>query len=587
MEANKDQFYVYDLEKPILNSLELLYFDLETQQEVSNEITPVKPIEPVQKRPVVTDKDYYKSDLHRYNLKRSLNNLPPLTENEFDELLEKESIESISGSEDDDEDEDEAKSEIDDSQEVKLQALIKKLALQSNSPEENVSISHLNTKSAFILFKAFDIKDKALGVYKSLFNETQLLQTPLDTLKSFTTTEGSKKSALFMIGGGHFAGAIISHVRKPTRGNVNHTESKAEQAVNVIVSKTFHRYTVRKKQGGSQSASDNARGKANSAGSSIRRYNEQALIKEVRELLQEWKHHLADCTSIFLRASGAANKKIIVGYEGAPLQSNDTRIKNFPFTTKRATASELKRAWVELSYMKLMDLPKINKPTSKAASPNPELIPKKKILPEITENDKHSGELVGLLKRQKAPKLITYLKQNKINVNQFRLSPQANYVQYPTLLHYTSSHSLSHMIQIFLVNLKADPTIQNEFGKTPAEICDSSTRKIFQVARHKLGEEAWNWSAAKVGPPKSQEEVENEANAELERLKKEKQQQIQESLNKKTEMELKVPKIQSSGTVGGAPMVVNELGGLSDQQKQRIMREQRARAAEARLKRPQ
>lgn len=595
MEANKDQYYIYDLPKSMLDSLELLYFDFETQREVSNDIAQEAPVAATIVKPKVNNKNYYKSDLHRYNLKRSLNNLPLLTETEFDELLEKESIESISGSEDDDDDEQEEvnnhateNGKADDLHEVKLQHLIKKLAIESDTPEAELSISHLNTKSAFVLFKAVNVpSDKALGIYKSMFNENQLLESPLETLKSFTTTEGSKKSALLMVGGGHFAGAIISHTRKPTRGNINRNESKAEQAVNVIASKTFHRYTVRRKQGGSQSAADNAHGKANSAGSTIRRYNEQALIKEIRELLLSWKTHLAECTSIFVRASGHTNRSILIGYENAPLQNSDKRIKNLPFTTKRATASELKRAWVELSYLKQLDLPKV-KAVNRSPTPNSDSICTKKIVPERSENDKHSEQLISLLKRQKSPKLITYIKQNNLDVNQFRLSPQLNYAQYPTLLHYASSHNLSHMIQILLLNLKADPTILNEFGKTAVEICDSSSRKVFQVARYKLGEDAWDWSASKVGAPKSQEEVDRENKEELDRVKKEKQQQLQEVLNQKSEMELKTPKIQASGTLGGTPMkVINEMNGLSDEQKQRIMREQRARAAEARLRKPQ
>lgn len=572
MTFNKDEFYIYDLAAPILNSLESLYFDLETQQEVSE--IPIKNPEPEVKK-LTNDKDYYKSDLHRYNLKRQLNNLPLLSENEFDELLKHESV-SISGSEDEDSEDE----KTEDDSEIRVQALIKKLSLHASEEQEELSVSHLNTKSAYILFKALNIpSDKGLGIFKSMYNDNQLLHTPLETLRSFTTTEKSGKSALLMIGGGHFAGAIISHIRKPTRGNINHTESKQEQAVNIIVSKTFHRYTVRKKQGGSQSASDNSRGKANSAGSSIRRHNEQALIKEVRELMNDWKSHLQGCTSIFIRASGAANKKILVGYENAPLQNDDKRIKSFPFTTKRATTSELKRAWVELSYMKLLDLPKVTKPISKSPTPTPET--KKKVVAEVSENDKHTAELIGLLKRQKAPKLITYLKQNKIDVNQFHLSPESNYLPYPTLLHYASSHGLSHMVQILLVNLRANPTKKNHFEKAPAETCDSSTKRTFQVARYKLGEEVWDWSLAKVGPPKSQEEIEKEAEEEQNKLKQEKQQQIQDTLNTKTEMEMKT-RIQTRGLVGGTQ--VNDLTGLSDQQKQRIMREQRARAAEARLK---
>lgn len=46
----------------------------------------------------------------------------------------------------------------------------------------------------------------------------------------------------------------------------------------VVIHKTFHNYTVRAKQGGSQGAKDNQSGTAHpkSSGASLRRYNEQS-----------------------------------------------------------------------------------------------------------------------------------------------------------------------------------------------------------------------------------------------------------------------------------------------------------------------
>ena len=177
-------------------------------------------------------------------------------------------------------------------------------------------MSHLNTKSPFILFGSPLVPaDKAIGVYKAVFSPSQL-NNPTENLH-FPKTG---KSALFMIEVAILPVPLFPTHAKHSRGNAPTTkESIQEQAVDIIQSKTFHRYTTRRKQGGSQSASDNARGKANSAGSSIRRYNEQALIQEVRELLHDWKNQLAECTAIYIRANGASNRKILVG-EGLPFK---------------------------------------------------------------------------------------------------------------------------------------------------------------------------------------------------------------------------------------------------------------------------
>ncbi|KAH3674260.1 hypothetical protein WICMUC_003405, partial [Wickerhamomyces mucosus] len=50
---------------------------------------------------VVGDREYYKSDYYKFNLRREVNGLPKLSEEEFDKLIdEQQETESISGSED-------------------------------------------------------------------------------------------------------------------------------------------------------------------------------------------------------------------------------------------------------------------------------------------------------------------------------------------------------------------------------------------------------------------------------------------------------------------------------------------------------
>lgn len=598
----RDDCYIYDLAENVAKSLVLMYFDSSTvevqpqpQPQTSSSSGQLKPstassncstckltTEPLPE----ARKEHYKTDLHRLNLKRAVGGLPPLNEEEFEELLEKQSIESLSGSEDESEGEEEV-----------LDTIFEKLSTK-DSVEEEQTVSHLNTKSPLILYKSSLIsEDKALGVYKSVFTHEQLLQDPTTTLKSFSQPPTKDKFlALLMIGGGHFAGAIISHKRKNIRGNVNMKENRYEEQVEVIDSKTFHRYTTRRKQGGSQSASDNARGKANSAGSSIRRYNEQALIKEVRELLDSWKHYLNSCESIFIRANGATNRKILVGYEGSVLQNNDSRIKSFPFTTKRATKSELRKAWVELSYLKVVDVPKVNDKLNKRLQLEREArinsqTQVKKTVEEDPPEVKLTIELVSLLKKSKAPMVINFFKKNKLLTN-FALQPTKQYIHHPFPLHYASSQGLNHMVHILLVNLKADPTLTNEFGKTAAELsANNSTRKAFQTSRYSLGETYCDWSVAKVGKAKSKEEFAEEEAAEKKKEEAEKKKLIEEELARKTEMELKTPTFSSSGVLssGGNPLLSQLLdtSGFSEQQKMRLMREQRARAAEARFKKMQ
>lgn len=89
-------------------------------------------------------------------------------------------------------------------------------------------------------------------------------------ISNFPAHKFIPKWAIILLGGGHFAGAIFEG---PT----------------AVAHKTFHCYTVRAKQGGSQSAADNKSGTSHpkSAGASLRRYNQVHQIDQIncRKLL--------------------------------------------------------------------------------------------------------------------------------------------------------------------------------------------------------------------------------------------------------------------------------------------------------------
>lgn len=628
------QTYIYSLTKEFLDSLELLYFDIETHKVVKAPEAEVS--ESGKQNNVIKDKQYYKSDLHRYNLKRAQNDLEPINEDEFNKLLEAESAESASedsdeysdtgsdtgsehiGSDTDGDDDSETEgegnlkeggsidAELSHSRKAKkVESLLRKLHTKDILPEEVSSGSHLHTRSPMVLFLSLAVPtDKVVMFYKALFTEAEL-KAPLESLKRFQNNGDARtgKSAIFMLGGGHFAGAVISHEPVKVKGQLLNEELlylQKIQSINVLESKTFHRYTTRRKQGGSQGASDNSRGKAISAGSSIRRYNEQALAKEVRELLETWRDHLRECDSIYIRANGPTNKKVILGYEEAPLAVGDPRVKKVPFSTKRASLSEIKRIWVELSNLKVLDFPKVEtkaKATSLSPSPSPSPSLSRPLSPAAvnssisnarTESSKSpqkqdplTEELLSALKRQKAPAFVKLIKEHSIDVDSFSLSILDNNA--PSLLHFASANDLAHMVQVLLVNLKASPLVVNKTGKYPAEVSRSNAKRAFQIARSKLGEAAWDWNKAKVLPAKTKEEFDKEAETKEAEMKKEKL-DIMKKLQEKEAQENEAAQAKVPQSKSPIPPVSKMLG-LNAEQKNRLMREQRARAAEARLKR--
>ncbi|KAF6197839.1 hypothetical protein GE061_008809 [Apolygus lucorum] len=110
-----------------------------------------------------------------------------------------------------------------------------------------------------------------------------------------------------------------------------------------ILHKTFHSYTVRKAQGGSQSTKDNKGTHSKSAGSSLRRYNEQSLAQHIQELMKTWGPDIVKCDLIFYRAVGRSNMSSLFGGPSAPLLKSDPRLRTIPFPTRRPTFNEVQR----------------------------------------------------------------------------------------------------------------------------------------------------------------------------------------------------------------------------------------------------
>uniref|UniRef100_A0A8D2IL56 Ankyrin repeat and zinc finger peptidyl tRNA hydrolase 1 n=1 Tax=Varanus komodoensis TaxID=61221 RepID=A0A8D2IL56_VARKO len=136
-----------------------------------------------------------------------------------------------------------------------------------------------------------------------------------------------------MAGGGHFAGAIF-------KGN------------EVLKHKTFHRYTVRARRGTAQGVREVQGSMPKSAGASLRRYNEFALLKVRRELLASWAGDLQEAECIFVRAPGS-NRARFFGSKNGPLQRDDPRVRGIPFSTRRATFREVQRVHATLSNLQV------------------------------------------------------------------------------------------------------------------------------------------------------------------------------------------------------------------------------------------
>jgi len=468
-----------------------------------------------------------------------------------------------------------------------------------------------------------------LGIYRSIFtnaeqeNEALALdiikkkqlsskpQTKIPTENNGVPLPEAYKGPhifLCMIGGGHFAAMVVSLAPKQSKSGGT---GPLTREATVLAHKTFHRYTTRRKQGGAQSANDSAKGAAHSAGSSLRRYNEQALTDEVRLLLHDWKGMIDTSELLFVRATGNTNRRTLFGpYDEQVLRQNDPRIRGFPFSTRRATQNELMRSFVELTRVKVLEVDEAAIAAAKVAAEEATKQSAAKVnkpaapaTPKRSEAEEtallHTTQIQALIRRSRVPALLSYLKTNSL-APEFPFYPPEENHHAPTALHLSASQNSAPLISGLLLKAGADPTILNGDGKTSFELAgDRVTRDAFRVARSELGESKWDWEAAHIPAALSKAEAEQrDAREKKEEAKKEEDRRKAEAERLKEEG----PKVVDNGPLGkaagrGRALALGQVAktaqekreeearGLTPEMRMRLERERRARAAEERMKR--
>lgn len=568
----------------------------------------------------------------------------PVSEQEFEKLVTglDESLSGSDSSESDSQPEDDKEAgKKDDS---KLSALLKRKGKIEEDGNEDSFVSRKHTRGSgkppLIWFNTSMLpSNTSLGIYRSLLSREEQQQDPIDVLRNKQLSPSKPEKPpddepgvplpqppqvgphifLCMIGGGHFAAMIVSLTPKTGKN-----KGIEERQASVIAHKTFHRYTTRRKQGGAQSSNDMAKGAAHSAGASIRRYNEEALVKEVRDLLTEWRPLINTSELIFLRATGSTNRRTLFGpYDNQVLYHTDPRIRGFPFSTRRATQSELMRCFVELTRVKIkeVDLAAEAAARTKAAEDaaakakanlaaskqKPAEKPKPARDPETEAALHHTTQLEALIRRSKGPALASYITSNALSPD-FRLHPPDSQTHHhaSTPLHVASSLNSPALIQILLIRVGADPTVLNGEGKTAFEIAgDRGTRDAFRFCRHELGEGKWDWGVAQVPEALSRGEVEERAARESaeqsavegrrreEGLKRVEEEEAERRKREGDRKEERFERKMGKGNMVGERQVTaeerreEEGRGMNEEVRRRLERERRARAVDARMARMQ
>ncbi|GAB7360242.1 hypothetical protein MBLNU230_g8002t1 [Neophaeotheca triangularis] len=596
---------------------------------------------------LLDQRSHVRSDFHGYNIKQKMRGRKAVNEAEFERLVGQ-LDESISGSDSSESSEDEEEVNGAKGKDTTLSALLKRQAKVTDGDAEDAPVKKRKRgggKGGMIWFNSTKLpSDTSLGMYRGIFGDDELesddklvktiqskqlaakpppgpkskeeqeedggVPLPESMIPQGTSAAGPHYF-LCMIGGGHFAGMIVSLTPKLTKKS-----GVEDRTATVIAHKTFHRYTTRRKQGGSQSAMDSAKGNAHSAGSSLRRYNETALVQDVRNLLAEWKPLIDTSELIFIRATGSTNRRTLFGpYDDQILSQKDERIRGFPFNTRRATQSELMRAFVELTRVKVKVVDEaaeakqreqaaaVAAAKAEAAANSTKQTAVKPSKPSKAEEEAslHTTQLQALIRRSKAPGLVSYIQSSSLDPN-FRFFPAEQNHHAPTPLHLAASSNSPACASALLVKIKADPTVRNEEGKTPFDISgDRATRDAFRLARSQLGEAHCNWDDARVPAPLSQAEAgartarEKEEKAaeeagekarkerERERLRKEDVERVEQNKEKKFGQ----GNVLKSNIMTAEERRAEEARGMTDEMRMKLERERRARAAEERIKRMQ
>ncbi|KAI7742039.1 hypothetical protein M8C21_030045 [Ambrosia artemisiifolia] len=499
---------------------------------------------------LLDQRSHFKSDFHRINVKLTVAGKDTLKEDDFDEwasdsLVKDYDISSISGSEDEDD------------RESSLRNDINKELLGSNKRKIFVRLANGEIVS---FWKSLFLDDNV----KILFEHSKSGTMLDDVLPCVTEREMTAKlryvvheprdnthfRVMLLASGGHFAGCVFD-------GN------------SVVAHKTFHRYVIRAKAGKKQSSKDASGKIAHSAGASIRRHNELALKKDIRELLAAWKTYFDASSCIFIHAP-SDNRQLLFEGETPYFSCQKSVIRRIPLTVRRPTFKEAKRLYNILTQV--------------STEPNEETIPVSK---EDSRTTKTHADLPGSsnknLPNNKEVGEVSIV--NSMEDLAMSSDKESKSILVSTPLHEAAkAGSVEKVLE--LLEQGSDPCIVDERGKTPYMVAtEKEVRNTFRRFMA-LNLDRWDWHAAKVPSPltKEMEESQNAKQAEKDAKRKARAKELKKARKareKKAEAEAaQSQKASSTQSQSITPRMTKEeeLKRAQDEE-----REKRAAAAERRI----
>ncbi|KVH90302.1 Ankyrin repeat-containing protein [Cynara cardunculus var. scolymus] len=424
-------------------------------------------------------RSHFKSDFHRFNVKLTVAGKDTVKEDDFDEwtsdsLVKDYDISSISGSEDED---DRESSLHNDMNKGLLGSTKRKLFVHLANGEITSFWKCLFLDDAVkILFEHDKSGTMADGVMPFV-TEREVTERLRNVIHE--PRDNTHFRVMLLASGGHFAGCVFD-------GN------------SVVAHKTFHRYVIRAKAGKKQSSKDASGKIAHSAGASIRRHNELALKKEIRELLAAWKPYFDASSCIFVHAP-SDNRQLLFDGETPCFSCQRSTIRRIPLTVRRPTFKEARRLYNILTQI--------------SVEPDEEIVHVSK--EDSRTTDRHEG-LPGSSKKNLGDNLDT-MEVAEASLKDLSVS---NGKESQVTLMLTPLHEAAKAGDVEkvheLLEQGSDPCVIDERGRTPYMLAtEKEVRNTFRRFMA-LNLDKWDWQAAKVPSPltKEMEESQNAKQAE-------------------------------------------------------------------------
>mmetsp|Transcript_41404 Transcript_41404/g.130341 ORF Transcript_41404/g.130341 Transcript_41404/m.130341 type:complete len:353 (+) Transcript_41404:728-1786(+) len=299
-----------------------------------------------------------------------------------------------------------------------------------------------------------------------------------------------------------------------------------------------------------------------SAGSSLRRYNEQMLEKDISDLLSSWKQDLDDCLLIFVFAPGIVNRNSIFGCQ--VVRKDDPRIRHVPFPTRRPVLKEVDRVHhIIMSLQEVSEVRRqvmVRKVRVKKAPPAPAAAVATRSVEEERLNE---PAIFSLVSKRDEPAIRALVHQDESAINVIepvnRRSP----------LHCASLAGHARMVS-FLLSLGADPTQRDGSGKVPYELCKGKEERDAFRRFWASEPDKWDYSKSQIPSMLTIEMEEQQKQKAAEKKEKEKQRKKEQERRKKEQAKQKKEEEEKNRAVQESQVK------LSD-------RELRALAAERRL----